>query len=50
MPGIAGLDLVEQLRAGGVVIPVMLMTGSRSHGMLARAPALGVGRVLGKQR
>jgi FixJ family two-component response regulator len=48
MPGMTGLDLVEQLRASGVAIPVMLITGSMSHGMLARAAALGVGRVLEK--
>jgi two-component system response regulator FixJ len=48
MPGMTGLDLVEQLRAGGSAIPVMLITGSKSHAMLARAAALGVGKVLEK--
>ncbi len=48
MPGMTGLELVEQLRTSGVTVPVMLITGSKSQEMLARAAALGVGKVLEK--
>ena len=30
MPQMTGLDLAERLRAGGVAVPIMLMTGSPS--------------------
>jgi FixJ family two-component response regulator len=48
MPAMTGLHLVEHLRAGGSLIPIMLITGSPSPFITARAAQLGVDRVLDK--
>lgn len=48
MPQITGLQLVEMLRARGAVPPVLLVTGSPSPAITARARELGVDRVLEK--
>ncbi len=48
MPGMSGLQLVEQLRAAGEAIPVALVTGAPSSAIAARATALGLGPVLAK--
>jgi FixJ family two-component response regulator len=43
-----GLDLVERLRADGVHIPVLLMTGAPSAAIIEKAGRLGVERVVEK--
>ena len=48
MPGMTGLELVQRLRADGVGIPVLLITGSSSPAIVARAAQLGVEKVLEK--
>jgi two-component system, LuxR family, response regulator FixJ len=48
MPGMTGLELAERLRADGVGIPIVLVTGTTSPGLIARASALGIRRVLEK--
>jgi FixJ family two-component response regulator len=48
MPQMSGLDLAEHLRRAGVVVPVLLITGSPSPAILARASALGVEKVIEK--
>ena len=48
MPRMTGLDLAERLRDEGAGIPVMLITGSSSPSIVARAALLGVVRVLEK--
>ena len=48
MPGMSGLDLAERLRIGGSTIPILLVTGSLSPSIAARAAKLGVNRVLEK--
>jgi two-component system, LuxR family, response regulator FixJ len=48
MPHMTGLDLVERLRANGIGIPVLLVTGALSPAIVARATELGVERVLEK--
>ena len=48
MPHMTGLDLVERLRANGIGIPVLLVTGALSPAIVARAARLGVERVLEK--
>jgi FixJ family two-component response regulator len=48
MPPMNGLELAERLRAGGSVIPILLITGLPSPSMVARAAALGIARVLAK--
>jgi two-component system, LuxR family, response regulator FixJ len=48
MPGMTGLELVERLRATGVVLPVLLITGAPSAAITARATSLSVDRVLEK--
>lgn len=45
MPHMTGLDLLEQLRNLGISIPVLLITGSISPAIVARATMLGVQRV-----
>ena len=37
MPHMTGLELVERLRASGVGIPIMLVTGSPSSSIVARS-------------
>jgi len=48
MPAMTGLELAERLRADGNTIPIMLLTGSPSPSIAARATQLGVERVLEK--
>jgi FixJ family two-component response regulator len=48
MPNMTGLELVETLRAHGMGIPVLLMTGSLSPAVVARAAELGIDRVIEK--
>jgi CheY-like chemotaxis protein len=48
MPDMAGMELVERLRADGSGIPVLLITGAPSPAVAGRATALGVTTVLEK--
>ena len=48
MPRLTGLDLAARLRAGGVDIPLLLITGLPSPAIDARAAELGVEAVLEK--
>jgi two-component system, LuxR family, response regulator FixJ len=48
MPQMSGLDLAERLRRAGALVPVLLITGSSSPAILARASSLGVEKVLDK--
>ena len=48
MPNMTGLELLDRLRADGVGMPVLLITGSPSPDIVARAAELGVDRVLEK--
>jgi FixJ family two-component response regulator len=41
MPQMSGLELVESLRHSGADIPILLITGSPSTAILARAAVLG---------
>jgi two-component system response regulator FixJ len=48
MPRLTGLDLAEKLRDDGSSIPILLITGSPSPAIVARAALLGIVRVLEK--
>jgi two-component system, LuxR family, response regulator FixJ len=48
MPEMTGLQLVEKLRTNGSAIPILLVTGSPSPAIVARAAQLGIDRVLEK--
>jgi two-component system, LuxR family, response regulator FixJ len=48
MAHMTGLELVEQLRADGINIPTLLITGAPSSTLAARAEKLGVARILEK--
>ena len=48
MPEMTGLQLAEQLRAGGSRLPILLITGLPSPSIVARAAELGIERVLEK--
>jgi FixJ family two-component response regulator len=48
MPQMTGLDLAAKLRADGISIPILLITGSLSSDIIAHAAALGIERVLEK--
>lgn len=48
MPNMTGLELVERLCVRGIAIPVMLVTGSPSPVIVARAKELGIDRVFEK--
>jgi FixJ family two-component response regulator len=48
MPEMTGLQLAEQLHAGGTRLPILLMTGMPSPSIVARAAELGIERVLEK--
>jgi two-component system, LuxR family, response regulator FixJ len=50
MPEMTGLKLAERLRADGSGIPILLITGSPSPAIVARAAELGISRVLAKPR
>jgi FixJ family two-component response regulator len=47
MPEVTGLELAERLRADGFGMPIVLITGSPSPAIAARAAELGI-RVLAK--
>ena len=46
MPHMTGLELAERLRADGMEIPIILITGSPSPTILLRAAELGIDRIL----
>lgn len=48
MPNMTGLELVERLRRDGMALPTLLITGSPSPAIVARAAQLGIVRVLEK--
>ena len=48
MPLVSGLDLAARLRTEGVGIPILLISGALSPGIVARAAQLGIERVLPK--
>ena len=48
MLGMTGLELAERLRTDGSLLPILLVTGSPSPSIAARAAALGISRVLEK--
>jgi two-component system response regulator FixJ len=48
MPEMTGLQLAAHLRAMGVVIPILLVTGAPSPYIVAQAAEIGVDRVLEK--
>lgn len=48
MPRMTGLELAAQLREEGAEIPMLLVTGSLSPAIAARAASLGIEAVLGK--
>jgi len=48
MTEMTGLQLAEQLRAGGSRLPILLITGLPSPSIVARAAELGIERVLEK--
>lgn len=48
MPQMSGLELVARLRADGIGIPILLVTGAPSPVIAARAAALGIHRVVEK--
>jgi two-component system response regulator FixJ len=48
MPGMTGLELAQTLRNDGDSIPILLITGSPSPAIVARATQLGIVNVLEK--
>ena len=48
MPGATGLALVEHLRAHGIGVPIILMTGDADAGLDQKAAHLGVSALLRK--
>lgn len=48
MPEMTGLELAERLRADGVGMPIMLITGLPLSSLVARAAELGIDKVLAK--
>jgi two-component system, LuxR family, response regulator FixJ len=48
MPHMNGLELAEQLRREGALMPILLMTGEPTRAIIARAAEVGVQRVLQK--
>ena len=48
MPHMTGLDLAERLREAGVNIPILLVIGSPSPAIVARAAGFGIEKVLEK--
>jgi len=48
MPQVTGLELVAHLRNDGVRTPVLLISGSLSQAIVARAAELGIEKVLDK--
>jgi FixJ family two-component response regulator len=48
MPQVTGLDLAAELKAKGIAIPILLISGALSPGIATRAAELGIEKVLGK--
>ena len=48
MPGMTGLELAQKLRDNGTSLPILLITGSPSPAIVARAAQLGIVNVLEK--
>ena len=48
MPGMTGLELAQKLRDDGAAIPILLITGSPSPAIVAKAARLGIVNVLEK--
>jgi DNA-binding NtrC family response regulator len=48
MPEMTGTELLSEMRQHGCTIPVVLMTGCQSPGIMAEAISLGVSGILGK--
>jgi FixJ family two-component response regulator len=48
MPQVSGLELAGELRALGWQLPILLVTGSPSPAIVARAAELGIEKVLAK--
>ena len=48
LPHVTGLELAERLRTDGNAIPILLITGSLTPAILARAAELRIDRVLEK--
>jgi FixJ family two-component response regulator len=48
MPAVTGLELAARLHADGSALPIMLITGSISPAISARAAELGIKKVLEK--
>jgi two-component system response regulator FixJ len=48
MPALTGLELAKRLRASGVTVPIMLMTGCLSTDILFGAMKLGIERIVEK--
>ena len=48
MPEMTGLELAERLRADGVSMPIMLITGLPLSSLVTRAAELGIDKVLAK--
>ncbi|MGA3002991.1 MAG: response regulator [Acetobacteraceae bacterium] len=48
MPGMTGLEMAQKLRDDGDAIPILLITGSPSPAIVARAAQLGIVNVLEK--
>ncbi len=48
MPGLTGIELVEQARAAGLEMPFILITSERSETVLDRARAAGAAHIVSK--
>jgi FixJ family two-component response regulator len=48
MPEMTGLELAQKLRASGILMPIMLLTGDLTPGVVSRAQRLGIEKVLEK--
>ncbi len=48
MPQMTGLELAAKLRAQGTATPILLISGSLSPAVIARAALIGIEKVLGK--
>ena len=48
MPAMTGLELAKRLKSAGFSVPIVLMTGTMSNDITARAAGLGITKVLQK--
>jgi two-component system response regulator FixJ len=48
MPSMSGLELVQRLRAANIAMPILLISGDLSPGIVERAEKLGIEYVLEK--